>query len=117
VTPQLRSIAVTLALGAMLLRAILPAGWMPNVSGAPLVICSIDGVHHGAPAQDPLKGSQQDEHACPFAMAAHLAPPQFPAVVLAPFSVAQFGARIEHEPVTPDPHDPGHTPRGPPVFV
>ena len=57
-TAIVRSFAVTLALSAMLLRAVLPAGWMPNLTGAgdaPLVICSVDGAHH-LPSHDPAHG-------------------------------------------------------------
>jgi hypothetical protein len=69
-----RSLAVSLALCAMVLRALLPEGWMPAASAAaPLVICSIDGTHHskapGAPAQP------QSQAPCAFAAAAPLAPP------------------------------------------
>ena len=44
-----KQFAVSLALAAMLLRALLPDGWMPAAaaSGTPFVICSVDGVHTG----------------------------------------------------------------------
>ena len=72
-----RSVALSLALCAMVLRALLPDGWMPAANaaetGAPFVICSIDGAHHdgNAPAN-----TQQRTHApCSFAAAAPLSPP------------------------------------------
>lgn len=59
----------------MLLRALLPAGWMPNPAGAgasPFVICTIDG-----PAQ-PAKHAPDRNRAdapCVFAAAAPLSSP------------------------------------------
>ena len=75
--PFHRSLALSLALCAMVLRALLPAGWMPNplpAAGAPaFIICSVDGVHGGGKTDDP---AQERTHApCAFAVAAHLAPP------------------------------------------
>jgi hypothetical protein len=83
-----RSLAVSLALCAMLLRALLPDGWMPAASaadGVPFVICSVDGSHHDGKA--PGEPQQQRTHApCAFAAAAPLAPPC--AASAAPRSVA-----------------------------
>jgi hypothetical protein len=72
-----RSIALSLALCAMVLRALLPEGWMPAANaaeaGAPFVICSVDGTHHGGKAPG---DTQQRTHApCAFAAAAPLSPP------------------------------------------
>lgn len=50
-----RSLAVLLVLCAVVLRAGIPAGWMPSPQAsfaAPLVICTADGAHLLAPAQD-----------------------------------------------------------------
>jgi len=78
---NLRHLAVHLALAAMVLRALLPAGWMPNVSGQPssaLIICSMDGAadmsigHARLPSKHQPDG--RGEHGgCPFAAAPHLA--------------------------------------------
>ena len=88
-----RRAAVTLALAAMLLRALLPAGWMPNPDGfaqSPLVICPMDtpsGLDVSMPAMDmsadaPMDMSHMDMHGhsqhqtsepCSFAAAPHLA--------------------------------------------
>ena len=72
-----RSIAVSLALCAMLLRALLPDGWMPAANaaaaGTPFVICSVDADHHGGKAPG---DTQQRTHApCAFAAMAPLSPP------------------------------------------
>jgi hypothetical protein len=118
VTAVVRSFAVTLALSAMLLRAVLPAGWMPNVTGvggAALVICSVDGTHH-LPSQDPTR-SQHDDHMCPFAAVAHLAPPQLPPAVAQPSAVAALAPHFDAPLAVSHLHDPGHAPRGPPVSV
>lgn len=69
-----RSAAVALALAAMLLRALLPDGWMPGGQAAPFTICSVKVLHHesGKPSQP----EQEHRHApCAFAAAAPLAPP------------------------------------------
>jgi hypothetical protein len=70
---QLRQNAALLALVAMLLRAAIPAGWMPDSgAGAPLAFCTADGlVLVQAGAAD--HGSSPDDHdtlICPFAASA-----------------------------------------------
>jgi len=68
-----RSIALSLALCAMVLRALLPDGWMPAANAAQFVICSVDGAHHGGKAPG---DAQQRTHApCAFGAAAPLSPP------------------------------------------
>ena len=66
----------------MILRALLPDGWMPNpaTAGAPFIICSADGTHH--PGKAPP--ARERSHApCAFAAAAPLAPPSAPAIFIA----------------------------------
>jgi hypothetical protein len=121
VTPAFRSLAVTLALCAMLLRAVVPAGWMPNLvtaDAAPFAICSVDGLHHAPVHQDPARGSQ-DEHgfACPFAAAAHLAPPLLPPALAQPFATAFLAPLFAAPRMSSYAGDPGHAPRGPPVSI
>jgi hypothetical protein len=72
-----KSAAVHLALLAMLLRALLPAGWMPAAIGradaSPFVICTVDGPLHAPARQAPAH-----DHAgapCVFAAAAQLSSP------------------------------------------
>jgi len=89
-----RQLAVSLALCAMLLRALPPDGWMPSTtaSGAPFEICSVDGVHTGGKAPAP---AQERNHGapCAFAAAGHLTPPTLaanaPAVPVAFLHVAR----------------------------
>lgn len=69
---SLRIAALHLALAAMVLRALLPAGWMPDRNGgAALTLCTMDGPVHPAPGKAPDDGHAHD--ACPFAAAPHLA--------------------------------------------
>jgi hypothetical protein len=71
-------LAIALLLPFMALRALLPAGFMPSADGGPrLVLCS-----EGLPASDSGGGPSQPAHGdagdnCPFAHAAHFAPPRF----------------------------------------
>lgn len=85
---SLRISAWYLALVAILLRAALPAGWMPvaDADGGPsIVICTGHGalvapIHRQK--QTPLPGRSND--ICPFAAAVHLSPPSFFALLSAP---------------------------------
>ncbi len=72
-----------LALIAIIVRALLPAGWMPDAQ-AGLTICSLGVIHHdGAPDKD-SGHAQHDE--CPFAAAPHLAAvPDVPHLTLPAF--------------------------------
>lgn len=84
---RFRFAAIHLALAAMVLRALLPAGWMPGASaGTPLVVCTMNGPEQiilGADGK-PLKHQPSQDDArhhemCPFAAAAQLASPSMPA--------------------------------------
>ncbi len=83
--PLHRSLAVSLALCAMVLRALLPDGWMPNMAAGaatPFIICSADAGHMGG--KSPAQPVQEGSHApCAFAAAAPLAPPALAAISLA----------------------------------
>ncbi|HTT99658.1 MAG TPA: hypothetical protein VMF58_16540 [Rhizomicrobium sp.] len=86
----LKPVALQLALVAMVLRALLPAGWMPaaitSANASPFVICTMDGPLHapGKPAHAP--DQDRADHPCVFAAAAHLSPPLAAPVSLAPSS-------------------------------
>ncbi len=72
--PFRRSAAISLALCAMVLRALLPDGWMPSAGASPFVICTADGMHRDGKA--PAAPAQDRAHApCAFAAAAPLSPP------------------------------------------
>ena len=135
-----RRAAVCLALAAMMLRALMPAGWMPNPAGAGdsfFVICDMDqgdmpgmdmshmsamdmskmdmsGTDHGGKQS----GDAHQHEACPFAAAPHVATPSAEAELLLPSLLAKFSpllaqgqAAIKAATYTPQ------SPRGPPVFV
>jgi Protein of unknown function (DUF2946) len=75
-----------LALVALILRALVPAGWMPGATAdTPFVICSVDGpVQHAPDGRKPADDGRQHE-ACPFAATPHLAStPDAPQVALPP---------------------------------
>jgi hypothetical protein len=95
-----RSAAVHFALVAMLLRALLPAGWMPaaitSADASPFVICTVDGPVHAparhAPAHDRASAP------CVFAAAAPLSSPVAHAaasLLAVGWSRIDFAPRIE----------------------
>jgi hypothetical protein len=88
-----RTIAV-IALAAMVLRALLPDGWMPASSasaGTLLTICTMDGSvqmalgDDGQPhKQQPANHNSGSHEVCPFAAAQHFAAPISLASLTAP---------------------------------
>ena len=65
-------------LAALLLRALVPLGWMPGLAQlgeASWIICTADGqILHGVPGKDDAAGHHQQP--CAFAAAHVMAPPQ-----------------------------------------
>jgi hypothetical protein len=102
----IRLAGVHIALAAMLLRALLPAGWMPNpVSSAdsPFVICTMDGPIYMVPRTDGQPIKQQPDHnndsnheICPFAVAPHLAPPTIAVLLTLPSLAASALSKSSH---------------------
>jgi len=116
-----RSIALSLALCAMVLRALLPDGWMPAANaaeaGAPFVICSVDGTtHHGGKAPG---DTQQRTHApCAFAAAAPLSPPSSAAGIARSFDDVTVIARfVSAAPLVSAPDYRPNAARAPPASV
>ncbi len=78
-----RLAGIQLALAAMVLRALLPAGWMPDTTvagGTVIAICTADGPVRMAMGdvrspdkQPPANGDAHHVDACPFAAAPHAA--------------------------------------------
>src|ERR1700760_2250340 len=97
-----RQIAVSLALCAMLLRALLPDGWMPAAAGtgAFFEICSVDGTHTGG-SKAPTKQDQQQHAPCAFAAVGHLSPPALEASTLAAPTAVFHIARAEIQALAP----------------
>lgn len=83
-----------LAIAALFVRAMLPAGWMPDVQ-AGMVICSatLGMVHHDtAPGHNDQHQTQNEE--CPFAAAGGMAAaPDAPQIALP--AIHAFAARID----------------------
>jgi hypothetical protein len=94
-TARLRPFALMFALTAMLLRGLLPAGWMPAAdAGAPLVICTGHGATHLGPVRPRGHTLPGDGPVvCPFASAAHLSLPLAIAPRTEPTAVALNAAR------------------------
>ena len=86
-----KSAAVHLALLAMLLRAVLPAGWMPaavtQADASPFVICTMDGPLHSAPSK-PSHDHDRASAPCVFAASIHAATPAAEPVALTPATIA-----------------------------
>jgi hypothetical protein len=117
---------VCLALAALMLRALLPEGWMPSSGdGAVLTICTMDGPvrmavdDHGQPLKkQPAGHDSASQGVCPFAAAQHfatsggaltvMAPP---VAFLVPFRPAVFVTPHRRAPYTPQ------SLRGPPAFA
>jgi Protein of unknown function (DUF2946) len=104
-----RRTAVVLALAAMMVRAVLPAGWMPSsqglASGAPIVICTQTGEKHIVldAHGKPVPAEQQDENPshppCAFAAAAALSLPTVSAEIAPILAVA--AATVVAKPAAP----------------
>jgi hypothetical protein len=92
---------VQLALAAMMLRALLPMGWMPNPEGfaqSPLVICLMDmpsgvDMSHAMDMHGHDHGQQQNNEQCPFAAAPHIAAPFTIAQLAPPSELARFAEK------------------------
>jgi hypothetical protein len=118
-----RLAALHLAVVAMLLRALLPAGWMPDTTGATaFTICTMDSTGHHVEQRSPGKpapaDSQHGHEECPFAAAHHVAAPVATARLEAPslagrvadifHPAAAFGPAAEYQ---------SQSPRAPPHFA
>lgn len=93
-SPAIRSAATSLALIAMLLRALLPAGWMPATTGAhhtTLVICTMNGPKRVSLPDEPTKKQPSHEDRengpCPFGAAATAFAPPAPVALVLPCAV------------------------------
>ena len=95
-----RHAAIHLALIALVLRAFLPAGWMPNPAagdGAPFVICTMEGAVQAPDGKTkPATNDPRAHETCPFAAAAPLAPPQQDINFAVPVFAAAMAATPAH---------------------
>ena len=117
--------AFALALAAMLLRALLPAGWMPNNAGpahALITICTMDGPQRmvlpdaGKPAPDQHTHDRASAP-CAFATAAPFAPLCHAPILLAPHAIAHFTGTSRIVAVLAHAPEPAHLPRAPPTLA
>jgi hypothetical protein len=123
-----RLAGIHLALAAMMLRALIPDGWMPNAAptgGMPIALCTINGpvslvagVDGKSAPHDPAHNDGRHVDVCPFAAAPHFATVTPALAPAAPIAEAFFAPRL------PQAHMFGgagrHTPqspRAPPSFV
>jgi hypothetical protein len=121
-----RLAALHLALVAMLARALLPAGWMPDTSAqgpAPLVICTMHGPVLAAPPGDtskhkPVHDDGRQTDICPFAASIHVATPASAVAIAPSTTVALIAAPALLEQSVPSVarHSP-QSPRAPPSFA
>jgi hypothetical protein len=122
----LKLAGMQIALVAMVLRALLPVGWMPDTaanSSAAFVICTVNGPVQAAHLPD--AGKHQPGHddsrqtdMCPFAASVHLATPTAMATVAPSTQIASF--RFVPSPlrtVRRAAHYALQSPRAPPSFV
>ena len=94
-----RYAAAYVAILAMMLRALVPVGWMPaRTPGHTFTICTVDGFQRITPAHrtgDHDPAPAHDNSVCPFAASAHFAPPAATPVSVArqtEFTTARFAA-------------------------
>ena len=142
--PFRRTLAASLALCAMLVRALLPAGWMPNptalADAAPYIICSGEAAGAGTmpmagmdmagmpdmamagtlhmDGKAPSNSAGERTHApCAFAAVAHLAPPALaPALAALPaYAGRAIVSNGDARSVVATSHRP-QSARAPPVF-
>ena len=113
----MKLLARHLLLAALLLRALVPLGWMPGapqLGQAAWIICSADGqIGHGAPGKD---DSSQHEQPCAFAGLHVIAAPDVPVFAAPSLRTASFepqtAATVFHRAAI---FSPG-APRAPPAF-
>lgn len=81
-----------LALIALILRAMLPAGWMPAATGT-FTICTVKSAHQQDPGNQVPDGSGQHDRLCAFSGTPQLgATPDAPALLLPAFHAFAAGA-------------------------
>lgn len=106
-----------LALIAMILRAMLPAGWMPSAGiDAPLTICTVSPLHQQDPGNKTPDPSQHEKPCAFFGAPQLAATPDIPALILPAFhGFAAQSDRVYAATIAAQ-HQP-HSPRAPPLNV
>ena len=109
-----RSLAVSLALAAMVLRAVLPDGWMPAAGASPFGMCSVDATQKDgkSPAQTPSRHAP-----CAFASSAPLSPPAVATTIPVTNGAAQrLAATLANDALVRAPVHRPNAARAPPAF-
>jgi len=116
--------AFALALAAMLLRALLPAGWMPSTGLTPalITICTMDGPQRVAPPDSGKPAPDQHTHdranaPCAFAAAAPFAPLTETPILLAPRASADKSGIVLASAIAVRLAKSAHSPRAPPTLA
>jgi hypothetical protein len=122
----LRLAGIQLALAAMVLRALLPDGWMPSgTAGNPIAICTANGPVQLVVGQDgrpdkpnPVHDDAHHQDVCPFAAAPHFATGATAVAHAVPLAEAFFSAPAFTATIVngANRHAP-QSPRAPPSFV
>jgi hypothetical protein len=115
-----RYAAAYVAILAMMLRALVPVGWMPSgTPGHAFTICTVDGFQRIAPAHrtgDHDPAPAHDNSVCPFAAFAHFAPPTAAPVLAAlptTYTTARFAPLVSLSTIAS--RDWNRAPRAPPA--
>jgi hypothetical protein len=115
-----RYAAAYVAILAMMLRALVPVGWMPSgIPGHTFTICTVDGFQRITPSHrtgDHDPAPAHSNSVCPFAASAHFAPPVAAPVLSAlptTFTTARFAASLSLPAGTA--RDWNRAPRAPPT--
>ena len=105
---RFHSIGVLFAVFALVVRAAIPVGWMPNTagiaSGVPIVFCTHDGPKTalvdlnwtpGGEHHQPAQGPGEHHQVCPFAAAGTVAPPAAAPLIVAALDAEKLALRSE----------------------
>ena len=113
----MKMLARHLLLAALLLRALVPLGWMPGLAQlgeASWIICTADGqIQHGVPGKDDAAGHHQQP--CAFAAAHVMAPPQVHAFAEPQLQVSAPDTRVATSSVSLASAFTPQAPRAPPI--
>lgn len=107
-----------LLLAALLLRAMVPLGWMPGTAQlgqAAWIICTADGqIQHGTPGKDDAE--HQHQQPCAFAAAHVMASPEAAALAAPVLQIAAIDTGAAPVPLSVAAPFAPQAPRAPPIF-
>ncbi|MBV9418627.1 MAG: hypothetical protein JO348_02530, partial [Alphaproteobacteria bacterium] len=103
------------ALCAMVLRALLPDGWMPAAGAATLTICSVE-VQKSGDGKAPAVPGERSHAPCAFSAAVPFAPPVAADAFAAAAEAVRVAAVLVDDTVIPAHTYPSHAARAPPAL-